>query len=116
VESGADHTVALLTNGAVDAWGRNEHGQLGVVGGSNHPSPTPVMGLPAGITQVRVGRDHSMAIDGSGNLYAWGRNDGGQLGVSPSGLPETSTPTKVGGAGAVKDVGGGQVYTVVLQR
>jgi len=111
VESGADHTVALRTTGTVVAWGRNQYGQVGVPG-STRTSPASVPGL-SGITQVRVGRDHSMAI-GNGTLRAWGRNDGGQLGLNPASTPKTSTPTQVP-VGAVRDVGGGQVYTVALR-
>jgi len=114
VESGADHTVALLTTGTVLAWGRNEYGQLGLgTAGSNHPTPTAVPGL-SGITAVRVGRDHSLAIK-SGTLYAWGRNDGGQLGVSPTATPQSSKPLVVAGTSGARDAGGGQVYTVVLR-
>jgi alpha-tubulin suppressor-like RCC1 family protein len=114
VESGADHTVALLTDGTVATWGRNRYGQLGVSGSSNRLRPVAVPGL-SGVVDVRVGRDHSMAITGTGTLRAWGRNDGGQLGVSPTTLPQTSSPRTVTGVGAVRDAGGGQLFTIVLQ-
>ena len=113
VESGADHTVALLADGTVRAWGRNRYGQVGVSGTTNRKSPVAVPGL-SGITEVRVGRDHSMAI-GGGELYAWGRNDGGQLGLSATATPSTSTPTRVPGTAGVVDAAGGQVYSVVLR-
>jgi alpha-tubulin suppressor-like RCC1 family protein len=113
VESGADHTIAVLTNGTVKSWGRNRYGQLGYSGSSNRLSPVSVPGL-SNITAVRVGRDHSMAI-GGGKFYVWGRNDGGQLGVSPATTPQRSSPAAVTAAEGVRDAGGGQVHTVVMR-
>lgn len=111
VESGADHTVALLTDGTVRSWGRNRFGQLGVSGSSIRTRPTTVPGL-SGITEVRVGRDHSMAM--GGEFFAWGRNDGGQLGLNAA-TGQTSTPTEVSALAGVRDAGGGQVHTVVMR-
>jgi alpha-tubulin suppressor-like RCC1 family protein len=112
VESGADHTVALLANGTVASWGRNRFGQLGV-SGSTRTRPTAVPNL-SGITEVRVGRDHSMAI-GGGKFYAWGRNDGGQLGLGAAATPQTNRPTAIPDAAGARDAGGGQVHTVLLR-
>ena len=113
VESGADHTVALSTSGAVSSWGRNRYGQLGYAGTANQTRPKAVPGL-SGVTQVRVGRDHSIALT-AGSYYTWGRNDGGQLGLSPTATPSTSSPTAISGLAGVRDAGGGQVSTVVLR-
>ena len=113
VESGADHTVALSTSGTVSSWGRNRYGQLGYAGAANQTVPKAVPGL-SGVTQVRVGRDHSIALTAA-SYFTWGRNDGGQLGLSPTATPSTSRPTAVAGLAGVRDAGGGQVYTVVLR-
>jgi hypothetical protein len=73
-------------------------------------APKPVPGL-AGITftEVRVGRDHSMAF-GGGKFFTWGRNDGGQLGVPPADTPDTqrATPARVTALASARDAGGGQ--------
>lgn len=111
VESGADHTVALRTNGTVASWGRNRYGQLGHSGTKRKLVPTTVPGL-SGISQVRVGRDHSLAI-GNGSVYAWGRNDGGQLGVSSP--ARRTAPASIPAAAGATDAGAGQVFTVVLR-
>ncbi len=113
VESGADHTVAVLTNGTIAAWGRNRFGQLGSSGSAIRTRPAAVAGL-SGITEVRVGRDHNIAM-GSGRFYAWGRNDGGQLGLNAGTTPSTSTPTLIPAAAGAHDAGGGQVHTVILR-
>ena len=112
VESGADHTIALLSDGSVSSWGRNRYGQLGYAGTANQRTPKAT-GL-RGIAEVRVGRDHSMAISTTGTFSSWGRNDGGQLGPDVAGT-SVPTPTVVPALAGVRDAGGGQVHTVVLR-
>ena len=36
------------------------------------------------IVQVTAGAKHALALDNTGNLYAWGDNSYGQLGIGPS--------------------------------
>ena len=46
------------------------------------PSPTVLPSFAdAAIRRVQAGFSHSMAIDGSGNLYGWGNNAVGQTGI-----------------------------------
>ena len=64
------------------AWGSNYFGQLGD-GGTTTSAARPVpVHVPAGVTFVRIaaGAQHSLAVDSSGRVWAWGWNDVGQLG------------------------------------
>uniref|UniRef100_A0A5F8AAF3 HECT-type E3 ubiquitin transferase n=1 Tax=Macaca mulatta TaxID=9544 RepID=A0A5F8AAF3_MACMU len=62
VAVGAEHTLALASNGDVYAWGSNSEGQLGL-GHTNHVrEPTLVTGLQGkNIRQISAGRCHSAA-------------------------------------------------------
>ena len=80
--AGADHTCALLMNGEVDCWGKNNLGQLGDGSTTNSSRPTKVHNLPASVTAITVGSDHSCALLKSGQSMCWGRNNTGQLGDS----------------------------------
>jgi alpha-tubulin suppressor-like RCC1 family protein len=56
--------------------------------------------MPAGVRAVSIGvsGDDSIAITAGGDLYAWGANDAGQLGigrVSTKPSPSVPTPTRV---------------------
>ena len=42
------------------------------------PSKVPFL---YGVTAIRCGSDHNLALDASGNVFAWGNNDNGQLGL-----------------------------------
>ncbi len=96
--SGANNgqTIAILANGSVWAWGDNDRGQLGV--GTRVSSNVPVrVDVPKGVTFVKVcsGGYASYAIDRSGELWAWGDNDRGQLGLGHSTTVATR-PLRVG--------------------
>lgn len=89
-------TIAILADGSVWAWGDNDRGQLGV--GTRVSSDVPVrVGVPAGVTFVDVssGGSASYAISRSGELWAWGDNASGQLGVG-MGTTVATRPVDVG--------------------
>ena len=75
-------TVALLSNGSTWAWGANSKGQVGNGTKVNATSPVPVK-VPTGVIfdKVNSGGYSSYAIDSSGQLWAWGGNQNGQLGT-----------------------------------
>ena len=120
VAAGASDSFALGADGALYAFGSNSFGQLGTstdLGGSD-PVPTRVVlpGENGTVTQVAAGSDFTLALTSSGQLYSFGDNDHGQLGVP--GLPlESATPTLVtlrGQQGAVTQVAAGGAHTLVL--
>lgn len=82
VFAGANCSLALCSNGALYAWGRNANGQLG--NSTKTDSYVPVMvKFPSGVTAwtaVACGGYHVEAIGNDGNLYAWGSDGNGQLG------------------------------------
>ncbi|XP_054941772.1 E3 ISG15--protein ligase HERC5 isoform X2 [Physeter macrocephalus] len=83
ITCGDYHSLALSKGGVLFAWGQNLDGQLGV-GRTFASVPTPqivehLLGVP--LVQISAGEAHSMALSMSGNIYSWGRNDCGQLGL-----------------------------------
>nr|AAB28865.2 unknown [Solanum tuberosum] len=70
----------------VMSFGDGSHGALGlpssIIGmGSDAYEPTPIPGLPPDIVTVAAGHFHSLAVTSEGHVWAWGRNNEGQLGV-----------------------------------
>ena len=85
VAAGATHSLALATDGTIYAWGKNEYGQLGDDSTTNSPVPVAVKtaGTPMDgktIIQIHAGYEHSLALASDGTVYAWRRNNSGQLG------------------------------------
>jgi alpha-tubulin suppressor-like RCC1 family protein len=84
VSAGGSHSLGLGSDGKVYAWGANGYGQLGDGTLTERTRPVAVSAgeIPSGvtITEVRAGREHSLALGSDGKVYAWGRNGSGQLG------------------------------------
>ncbi len=82
---GKAHVVALTEEGAVFAWGQNEHHQCGNGGKEYLKVPIQIkfaeMNLNEKIKTIKCGWDHTLALTDSGSLYAWGRNYTAQCGT-----------------------------------
>ncbi|TYQ15992.1 UNVERIFIED_CONTAM: RHS repeat-associated protein [Acetivibrio alkalicellulosi] len=93
VVGGAHHTVALMEDGTVMAWGRNGDGELGV-GENVERSTTPsfVKEL-SNVKQISTRGFHTLALKEDGTVVAWGSNGSGQLGLGDT--TTRYTPTTV---------------------
>ncbi|XP_067008518.1 probable E3 ubiquitin-protein ligase HERC4 isoform X2 [Anabrus simplex] len=87
---GACHTVAVNAWGQVFSWGSDIYGQLGVgVGQNTQPLPKMVKSLATcHVVQITAGHNHCLALTNNGQLYSWGCNAFGQLGLG------TNTPVE----------------------
>ncbi|GAB4821915.1 hypothetical protein N2152v2_008961 [Parachlorella kessleri] len=71
--------------------GLNDRGQLGLdTDKANIPVPQEVL-VPEPVVAVAAGYYHTLALAESGNVWAWGTNDKGQLGVG-SDVPSAGEP------------------------
>jgi alpha-tubulin suppressor-like RCC1 family protein len=95
VDAGQHHTLAIKRDGTLHAWGENvaietdEGFPLGIDAPQvDTPEPVPVIEDAARVsTQVF----HTCAIARGGDLYCWGRNTEGQLGLGDIALRREST-------------------------
>ena len=96
VAAGDEHSLALLANGTVAAWGNNSQGQLGngKFGEYDVDLPVAVSGLSK-VTQIAAGGETSMALLSNGAVEAWGQNYCGQLG--DAGKASSNVPVTVSG-------------------
>ncbi|CAB1440987.1 unnamed protein product [Pleuronectes platessa] len=99
---GGDHAVLLCASGAVFTWGLGSHGQLGHDGLTSEEEPRAVEAL-WGMTMsaVAAGGWHSVAISDGGDLYLWGWNESGQIGLPSRGLRKTMQQQSSQQAGAL---------------
>jgi alpha-tubulin suppressor-like RCC1 family protein len=117
--SGASPTK--LTAGTLLTWGDNSHGELGNGSASSSPvpTPTPVM-LNAAVgaaNGISLGGESSFATTSGGQLYSFGGNLHGELGItatSGSAVPDP-TPTLVTiPGGSVTEAAAGGDYSLAL--
>ena len=91
VSVGAEHSLALCSDGTVVGWGRNNYGQLG--NNTLTASPTPVAVDTTAtsalfgrtVVAVSAGNAHTLALCSDGTVAAWGENDNGRLGNGSTG-------------------------------
>jgi alpha-tubulin suppressor-like RCC1 family protein/chitodextrinase len=95
IAAGSAHSLAIDNDGHVWAWGWNNSGQLGndtFTGAEPNPDPLKVDGI-SNVVAISAGAAHSLALDSNGQLWGWGSNYSGQLGIGSQ--QEALTPTLV---------------------
>jgi cysteine-rich repeat protein len=95
-------TCAVLDDGALRCWGRNNHGQAGyantvVYGDTETPASVGVVNVGVPIAKISSGTGHTCALTVQGNVRCWGRNSSGQLGYSHTNtIGDTEHPVTAG--------------------
>ncbi len=81
---GKNNSMAVKTDGTLWTWGDNNYGRLGINAGHNsqYSSPKQIPGTTWKTTgkSLSASEDGMMAIKTDGTLWAWGRNQFGELG------------------------------------
>ncbi|XP_017555562.1 RCC1 domain-containing protein 1 [Pygocentrus nattereri] len=88
---GSEHAVLLTSSGTVYSWGSGSHGQLGHGSLVSEDEPQvleALWGVP--MKYVAAGGWHSACISAGGDLYVWGWNESGQIGLPSKGLKDQS--------------------------
>ncbi|KAJ5107033.1 hypothetical protein N7456_003708 [Penicillium angulare] len=125
IVAGAQHILALASNGSVFGWGCDEQNQLGRRRVTRHNTNShhlipELCALPTGIRTIGVGMYHSFAIHKNGTVYGWGSNNFGQTGTSSTaGLSDAivAYPDKIPGLqehGTITSVFGGKDHSIAL--
>ncbi|XP_034459910.1 probable E3 ubiquitin-protein ligase HERC6 [Hippoglossus hippoglossus] len=81
---GQDHCLAVCASGDVFSWGAAENAQLGMLVDRKQtfirPSRVPIP-LRVPVIHVACGNVHSLALTKGGDVFSWGSNSHGQLGL-----------------------------------
>uniref|UniRef100_UPI00398F75FA RCC1 domain-containing protein 1 isoform X2 n=1 Tax=Pristiophorus japonicus TaxID=55135 RepID=UPI00398F75FA len=79
---GTEHALLLSFDWTVYSWGSGRHGQLGHGSVEDVAEPSIVEALHGlAMAEVATGAWHSVSASASGDLYVWGWNESGQLGL-----------------------------------
>ena len=86
VISGYHCNLSLMDDGKLFSWGWGAHGQLGLGDANDRDVPTLILSLSGiKIRTLACGDRHAFAVTESGQVYAWGSNQFGQLGFGRKG-------------------------------
>lgn len=97
IAAGYDHTCALLRNGRVRCWGRNDYGQLGYgnttpIGDDELPGSVGSIDVAGPAVRIRANGYATCALLAVGTVRCWGDNTYGQNGLGDaSGWPWHAT-------------------------
>jgi alpha-tubulin suppressor-like RCC1 family protein len=84
IAAGGSHSLALLTDGTLAAWGYNHRGQLGATGVTQSTTPIAIADsnilVGRTIAGIVTGGNHNLVRCTDDTLAAWGDNANGQLG------------------------------------
>lgn len=96
VHAGYSSSYGIKTDGTLWSWGGNGSGKLGT-GNLNWVIATPTqIGTDTNWLSVSDGWDHTIALKTDGTLWAWGKNEYGQLGDNTT--VDKLTPIQIGTA------------------
>ncbi|CAI5703435.1 unnamed protein product [Peronospora effusa] len=121
VACGAQHTLVVLQDGRLFAMGDNEFGQLGIKRSETSeencvsmPVHVAAFDVDKNLKQIGCGDDFSVALTTTGEVFSWGRNQLGQLGLGKSQTGPLDTPTKVSELPAIQKlaIGINQVFAI----
>ena len=113
--AGSNHSIALLSNGSLWAWGNNAAGQLGDSGTIDKENPIRI-GSAHNWAIVSAGGDFTHGIKTDGTLWGWGINKIGQLGIPTNNLKYMYTvPVQIGNDHDWQMVSSGNYFTVGLK-
>ncbi|MFD0901348.1 RCC1-like domain-containing protein [Actinomadura sediminis] len=103
--AGERHSLALLADGRVLAWGNNSNGQLGDGTSKPRSLPAPVhapdgaTGELRGVTRIAAAGNLSVALLSDGRVVTWGAGGSGQRGIGTTDSPARPTTVRAPGGG-----------------
>jgi alpha-tubulin suppressor-like RCC1 family protein len=121
IETGDNHTCALLANGNARCWGFNGSGQIGDITTTTRFTPTAVgnsLNPLNSAVAITAGGAHTCALLADGSAKCWGNNETGQLGISNTALANIAPTPVLGGGGSAltaRNIAAGRNHTCAVR-
>lgn len=113
IACGSLHSLAVLSNDTVVAWGNNDFGTLGDGTTALRSTPDNVVGVNH-IRAVAAGEYHSLALKDDGTVWAWGSNLYGQIGDGTT--TDRYTAVRVNGLSGIIAIACGGWHSLALRN
>jgi alpha-tubulin suppressor-like RCC1 family protein len=110
--------IALGRGGTVYGWGSNAFSQLGIAPGGSSSFAIPIVVGGNAIDAIAAGSAHCIAHSRDGNVYGWGYNGRGQLGLGFTSVIQASPAAMNAGPNGmnnISDLAAGPNYSVMIR-
>jgi alpha-tubulin suppressor-like RCC1 family protein len=119
IAAGAYHSLILNASGDIFGFGHNNFGQLGLGDNVNRPLPVPIivdgdLELLGSITILAAGGYHSLIGNSDGQVFSFGANDSGQLGLGNR--TDQTGPCLIKGTNKIIALSAGMFHSLILDR
>ena len=113
VAAGFQHSLALMQDGTLRAWGLNSNGQLGDGTRTDRATPVRVAGIEAA-TAIVAGSRHSAALLADGTVMTWGSIMTGSLGRNVGSAEYDAMPGRAERVTGIRSIAGGRGHMLAL--
>jgi RHS repeat-associated protein len=114
IAAGANHSLAVKSDGSVWGWGNNDDGELGIGNTTRQSAPTQMATL-SNATAVAGGDFHSLVLQRDGTVWGTGNNSTGQLGDGTT-TNHSSPIQTAGGLSGIVAVSAGSYHSLALKN
>lgn len=98
MSAGGLHSCAILDEGSLECWGKNNFGQLGLGNTASQNNPATLsLGEGRTASSISAGGNHSCAILDDSSVKCWGSNNNGQLGIGNNVMQTSPKSVSFGG-------------------
>lgn len=95
ISCGKAHAIAITEDGTPYCWGRNQEGQLGIIGAMQIDTPQKMTAMEGRfITMSACGDNHSLILTRFGEVFSFGQDESGKLGRTQMSEGESLTELK----------------------
>ena len=114
IRAGWGHTCARTTDEKLYCWGENQRGEVGDGTTTDRTSPVEIDPPNGGSSWIYLdaGYEQTCAVSYEGDLYCWGLNNHGQLGIGNT--TNQSSPQLVDDTANWKQIAAGRLYSCFL--
>jgi alpha-tubulin suppressor-like RCC1 family protein/Mg-chelatase subunit ChlD len=110
--AGAEHSLAVKSDGTAWAWGQNNNGELGDGTTIDRLTRVQVSGI-TGASAVAGGTAHSLVLKSNGTVWSFGYNQNGQLGDGTT--TQRASAVQVSGLAGVIAIAAGSDHSLALK-
>ena len=108
------HSICKTYNNTYYGWGANNNGQLGHIECGIYNKPILCNNYPDDIISIKCGHIHTLLLTLEGNIYSFGDNYDGQLGLDDGDIKQTNTPTLIRNVPEIRRIECGQFHCLCI--